>query len=298
MIGIGNLDPENPGDKNNWLDKVNEFDSGINGEGYQSGRDNIFQLSELYEKSGNIEDEQYSTEVQGKIENIASNLSGRAINWNYDSEEEQSEIQDLLSQLENGEIVHCFAAGTLIETSEGEVAVETLAIGDNILTASGETTTIKWVGRHTVSNAAADPNRQPVRIRASALGKEKPHRDLVVTASHGLVVDGLVINAGVLVNGGTIDYMPWNELDEIVTYYHIETEGHEVVLANGTEAETYIDYVDRQSFDNYAEYVALYGIETRVVEMPRHRISSRRLLPLALRERLGIQDMTLTSKTA
>ncbi len=107
-----------------------------------------------------------------------------------------------------------------------------------------------------------------------------------------------MINAGALVNHDTIDYVPGAELPDSVTYYHIETDSHEVILANGTEAETYIDYVDRQAFDNYAEYVALYGIETRVVEMPRHRISSRRLLPLALRERLGIQDVMPLSRTA
>ncbi len=101
-----------------------------------------------------------------------------------------------------------------------------------------------------------------------------------------------------LVNGDTIDYVPQDELQGAMTYFHVETDNHEVILANGTEAETYIDYVDRQAFDNYAEYVALYGIETRVVEMPRHRISSRRLLPMAVRERLGIQDVTQAAKTA
>ncbi|OBX36120.1 hypothetical protein A8U91_00456 [Halomonas elongata] len=120
----------------------------------------------------------------------------------------------------------------------------------------------------------------------------------MVTAGHGLVVDGLVINAAALVNGGSIDYMPWDELGELVTYYHIETEKHEVILANGIEAETYIDYVDRRAFDNYAEYVALYGIETRIVEMPSHRISARRMLPLVLRQRLGIDMSAFEAETA
>lgn len=292
MISIENLDPSNPGDQNSWLNKVNEFDGGIDGEDYQSDNDNIMQLSRLYDKAGEINDESLSAKIQGHIENIANNLSGRAINWRYNSEEEQSNIQEMLEKIADGDIVHCFATGTLIATPEGEVAVETLQIGDIILTGSGETVSVKWLGRHTVSNASATPNRQPVRVRASALGGGKPHQDLVVTAGHGLIIDDLVINAAVLVNGSTINYMPWNELDDLVTYYHIETEGHEAILANGVEAETYIDYVDRQSFDNYAEYVALYGHETRVVEMPRHRISARRLLPLAIRQRLGGEDKT------
>lgn len=301
MISIDNLDPENPGSQTDWLNKVHEFDSGINGQDYQLDHDNVIQFSRLYEKAGEIDNANRVAQIQGEIKIIAGNLANRANNWNYNSEEEQSNIQEMLEQIAGGETVHCFAAGTLISTPEGEVAVETLQIGDSILTASGETVSVKWVGRHTVSNAVADPNHQPVRVRAGALGDSKPHQDLVVTAGHGLVIDGLVINAAVLVNGSTIDYMPWDELDELVTYYHIETEGHEAILANGAEAETYIDYVDRQAFDNYAEYVALYGHETRVVEMPRHRISARRLLPLSIRQRLGI-DMTtygpLDAKTA
>ncbi|WP_223248529.1 Hint domain-containing protein [Halomonas elongata] len=124
------------------------------------------------------------------------------------------------------------------------------------------------------------------------------NQDLILTANHGVIIDGLVINAGVLVNHDTIDYLPWGEMPAAITYYHIETDTHEVVIANGTEAETYIDYVDRQAFSNYSEYVALYGIETRIVEMPRHRISSRRLVPQYLRERLGIEDIAMKSRIA
>ncbi|MBW5799011.1 Hint domain-containing protein [Halomonas elongata] len=200
--------------------------------------------------------------------------------------------------LSGGTYTHnCFAAGTMIATPDGEVPVESLSIGDLVLTASGEQVPVKWIGRQSVHRLFS-AGHAPVRISESALEPGVPNQDLVLTANHGVLVDGLVINAGALINHDTIDYLPWNEMPEAITYYHIETDTHEVVIANGTEAETYIDYVDRQAFDNYAEYVALYGIETRVVEMPRHRISSRRLLPLALRERLGIQDMTPATKTA
>ncbi|OBX36629.1 hypothetical protein A8U91_00972 [Halomonas elongata] len=200
--------------------------------------------------------------------------------------------------LSGGTYTHnCFAAGTMIATPDGEVPVESLSIGDLVLTASGEAVPVKWIGRQSVHRLFS-AGRAPVRIREGALASGVPNQDLVLTANHGLIIDGLVINAGALINHDTIDYLPWNEMPEAITYYHIETDTHEVVIANGTEAETYIDYVDRQAFNNYAEYVALYGIETRVVEMPRHRISSRRLLPLALRERLGIQDMTPASRTA
>lgn len=192
----------------------------------------------------------------------------------------------------------CFAAGTMIATPEGEVAVETLSIGDMVMTASGDQVPVKWIGHQTIKQSTVSTSQAPVRVSKDALAQGQPNQDLVLTASHGLIIDDLVINAGALVNHDSITYVPSNELPASVTYYHVETDAHEVIIANGIEAETYIDYIDRQVFDNYAEYVALYGIETRVVEMPRHRISSRRLLPLALRERLGIQDIALAAKTA
>nr|WP_298249141.1 Hint domain-containing protein [uncultured Halomonas sp.] len=192
----------------------------------------------------------------------------------------------------------CFAAGTLIATPEGETTVETLAIGDSILTASGETVAVKWIGRQSLRPVAAGEKFQAVRVAQGALGDNIPSQDLTLTAGHGLIIDDLVINAGVLVNHDTIRFVPSQELPAIVTYYHVETENHEVIIANGTPAETYVDYIDRQAFDNYAEYVALYGNETRIVEMPRHRIASRRLLPLSVRQQLNIEDALYAAKTA
>ncbi len=154
-----------------------------------------------------------------------------------------------------------------------------------VLSADGKQLRVKWIGRQTVSNTAAIMN-PPVMIHKDALGEGKPHSNLHVTAAHGMYIDGLVINAGALVNNDTIAFMSWNQLPKTVTYYHIETENHELIVANGAETESYVDYISRQRFDNYDEYVALYGIETRIVEMPCHRISSRRLVPMAVLERL------------
>lgn len=190
----------------------------------------------------------------------------------------------------------CFAAGTMIATPTGEVAVEDLSIGDTVLTATGNAVLVKWIGRQAVGLTSIE--QLPVCICQDALAPGKPNQDLVLTASHGIVIDDLVINASALVNYDTIDYIPRHKLPTTMIYYHIETEAHEVIFANGIEAETYIDYIDRQAFDNYDEYVELYGIETRIYEMSRQRISSRRLLPIALRQRLGIESAVRTSNAA
>jgi len=97
-----------------------------------------------------------------------------------------------------------------------------------------------------------------------------------------------VVNAGALVNGSTIDWVPLADLPDKVTYFHVETEDHDVILANGALAETFVDVMGRMAFDNYQEYVDLYGTERIIPEMDRPRISSQRMLPDAITARLGI----------
>lgn len=185
----------------------------------------------------------------------------------------------------------CFAPGSLIATPGGERAVEALAIGDLVLTASGQAVPIKWIGRQTVFPwISVSEKMEPVRFRKGALGGGLPHSDLIVTADHGMIVDGLVINASALVNGTTIEFVPVSELPHLITYYHIETENHDVILANGAPSETFVDVPGRRGFDNYQEYLELYGAERIITEMRAPRITCRRMLPDTIRARLGIVD--------
>lgn len=182
----------------------------------------------------------------------------------------------------------CFCAGTRVATPCGDAAIETLCIGDMVHTADGRAVPVKWIGRQIVSTRFGPAERLlPVRVRAGALGNGLPMRDLTLTADHALLIDGLLVNAGALVNGTPIDYVSLSELGESYTVYHIETENHDVILAEGAPAETYIDYVGRQAFDNYAEYVSLYGEARPIAEMPYARISSARLLLPALKRWLA-----------
>lgn len=169
----------------------------------------------------------------------------------------------------------CFLPGTLIATPEGEVAVESLSIGDAILTADGRAVPVRWIGRQTVTTLFGPPeSRSPVVIEAGALAEAIPHSDLRVTADHALILDGIAVNAGALVNGTTIRRIPRAELGERYTVFHIETEGHEAILANGAPTETFVDNVARARFDNHAEYLALFGAESPVAEMALPRAAS------------------------
>lgn len=188
----------------------------------------------------------------------------------------------------SGMLPVCFAAGTLIATLGGERTVETLKIGDMITTAEGKTVAVKWLGKQTVHKLFTPAERfVPVRVSAGALGDGLPHTDLVLTAGHALIIDDFAIDAGALVNGTTITYDPIESLPERVTYYHIETDAHDIVMANGAPAETFVDHAGRRVFDNFAEYVALYGDERAIYEMDLARVSAARLVPPHIKARLA-----------
>ncbi|WP_299615919.1 Hint domain-containing protein [uncultured Tateyamaria sp.] len=185
-------------------------------------------------------------------------------------------------------LTECFLTGTRIATPDGEKAVEELAIGDEILTADGTTVPVRWVGWQKVVCAFQPPERlMPVRVQAGALGNGLPKRDLTLTGDHALHIDGMLINASALVNDSTITWVPLSEFDGSYTVYHVETENHDLILAEGTATETYIDYLGRSNFHNYAEFVELYGDVRTIPEMNLPRVSAARLVPPAIRARLA-----------
>ena len=187
--------------------------------------------------------------------------------------------------------IACFAPRTLISTPSGARPVEELGPGDMVLTADGRAVPVRFNLVQSVVKRAVMPERlEPVRICAGALGGGLPLRDLVVTGDHGMILDGLVINASALVNGSSIDWVPFAELPDPVVYHHIETEDHDVILAEGAATETFIDIPGRKAFDNYPDYLELYGVERIVPEMNAPRITARRLVPDAIKARLGIGE--------
>ena len=182
----------------------------------------------------------------------------------------------------------CFAAGTGIATQNGERSVETLQIGDLICTADGRDVAVKWVGHQTMEPATMGAQSEPVLIRSGAFGMGLPLRDLTVTADHGMILDGMIVNAGALVGAAGIDWVASRDLPARFTVYHIETADHEVILANGAAAETFCDGSGRKAFDNYDEYLELLGTQAIVPVMQLPRISSARLLPEHIKRRLGM----------
>jgi hypothetical protein len=182
--------------------------------------------------------------------------------------------------------VICFMAGTMIRTPDGEVAVETLKRGDLVLTTDGVAKPVRWLGRQTVSAFFADPARSyPIRVKAGALAENVPSHDLLVSPDHALLVDGVMVHAGALVNGTSI--VREAKVPTVFTYHHVELDDHSLILAENTPAETFVDNVDRMNFDNWAEHEALFPEGKTVSELPYPRAKAHRQVPVYIRVALA-----------
>lgn len=143
----------------------------------------------------------------------------------------------------------CYVAGTRIACASGAVAVEALQIGDQVVLASGGTLPITWIGRRDIDcRRHPDPNSVlPVRIAPHAFGDHQPARPLYLSPEHAVYTDGVLIPIRHLINGSSI-----RQVDrDTVSYYHVELERHEVLLAEGLPAESFLAAAcNRSWFDN------------------------------------------------
>lgn len=175
--------------------------------------------------------------------------------------------------------VACYCRGTCVATPLGATAIEALRIGDLVLTAAKAVRPIRWIGRRSYSAAQVERYRhlRPVCVRVGALGSGAhgpiPARDLRISPEHALALqddDGSValVPAHLLVNGVTI----FREPAAAVEYLHLELKDHDIILAEGAPAETFVGCDSRALFDNAAEFRTLYPHE---VAQPPHFCAPR-----------------------
>jgi hypothetical protein len=143
--------------------------------------------------------------------------------------------------------VECFREGTRIRTPAGDVPIEDLAHGDQVMTVSGEAREVIWTGRrHVQCDLHPEPELAwPVRVSRGALAPSVPSADLWLSPGHALHFDGVLIPVKHLINGSTIARVPVAE----VTWHHLELSSHDVILAEGAPAESYLDTGGRVAFE-------------------------------------------------
>jgi len=137
------------------------------------------------------------------------------------------------------EDVKCFLKGTEIETVSGKINVEELKVGDDIITIHNGNKIVKKITSVLNQKVVANhTDKLPIRILKSAIAENVPYKDLLVTPEHCLYIDGQFIPARMLVNGRSIiQDTSFNTYD----VYHIETEEHSIVIADGMLTESYLN---------------------------------------------------------
>ncbi|MGP6087855.1 Hint domain-containing protein [Antarctobacter jejuensis] len=133
----------------------------------------------------------------------------------------------------------CFAAGTLIETPQGQRPIERLRPGDRVTTLNGRKAVVRWAGRRRYCPASG---QGPIRFRAGAIGNT---RDLVVSPQHRIFVsdwrvmmlfglNGALVAAQDLVDGVNV----LQEDVDFVTYVHLLFDRHEILISEGAATES------------------------------------------------------------
>ena len=145
-------------------------------------------------------------------------------------------------------VIPCFTPGTLILTARGQVAIEDLAVGDLIVTRDHGLQPLRWVGQRDLSLAdlIVQPQLQPVRIAAGALGPGLPARNLLVSPQHRMLLEGaraelLFGDAEVLVAATHLTSLA--EVNPVlargVRYIHLLFDTHELIEAEGAWTESF-----------------------------------------------------------
>ena len=77
---------------------------------------------------------------------------------------------------------------------------------------------------------------------------------MFLSPDHALFLEGVLIPVKYLLNGDSIVQLEC----AFITYYHVELACHDIILADGLPAETFLDIGNRSVFANGGEVTALH----------------------------------------
>ncbi len=147
------------------------------------------------------------------------------------------------------EVIICFTPGTMIATKRGEKPVQQLKVGDKVFTRDNGPQELRWIGRRNLNRHELGKMQQyfPILIRAGALGDGTPQRDMMVSPNHRMLITSeiaemmfgeseVLVAAKHLISLDGVEAAPVSK----VSYIHLMFDAHEVVLADGTWAESFL----------------------------------------------------------
>ncbi len=236
IISVADGDEATGGDGDDTFN-INQTDAGtggitiVGGEGDETNGDTLNFNGLLDKGSMVITDDD---DENGGLTGYAFLLDGTRVDF--------SEIENII----------CFARGTKILTHSGEVLIEDLAEGDQIVSLDNGLQQIRWIGSRVVP---ATGDFAPITITKGVLGN---HTDLTVSPQHRMLVSGqmaelLFCEPEVLVPAKHL--LSWDGVYhaqmETVEYFHILFDTHQVIHANGALSESF--HPGEQAMDAVSE---------------------------------------------
>ncbi len=142
--------------------------------------------------------------------------------------------------VENTGVV-CFVSGTNILTETGERPIDTLRVGDRIVTQDNGVQVLRWIGRRSVSqhDLVRNPKLLPIQLSPKLTGGKSC---LAVSPQHGILLringEERLVRATCLADmqGGAARIMTGRRE---VTYLHLMFDQHQIVFANGAASESF-----------------------------------------------------------
>ncbi|KIC08386.1 2,3,4,5-tetrahydropyridine-2,6-carboxylate N-succinyltransferase [Leisingera sp. ANG-M1] len=159
--------------------------------------------------------------------------------FNYTADNGQGNSDTGLVEI--NQTVPCFLRGTMIRVPGGEIAVEDLRPGMQVLTYDNGPQVLQWTGSRRI---ACSPQTAPIRFAKGSCGNS---RDLLVSPQHRMLVAGMhaqllfgeaevLVKAKDMVNDKTV--RPALEMEE-AEYVHLLFGRHQIIWANGALSESY-----------------------------------------------------------
>lgn len=199
--------------------------------------DNIFEVWADQDDDG-ILNQSNTTDTKGNTTDYSDNIefaTGQGIRFDGASADNSFFTAD------NTGVV-CFAKGTQIRTTRGDVPIEYLSPGDKVITRDNGPQELVWVGARRLGawDLMRAPKLRPVLLAPELIGA---NASLIVSPQHGVLFkdeagDETLVRATHLarMRGGKARVM---QGCREVSYYHLAFAAHQIIFANGAATESF-----------------------------------------------------------
>ncbi|MEM7521448.1 MAG: Hint domain-containing protein [Pseudomonadota bacterium] len=185
--------------------------------------------------------------------------------------------------------VICFTKGTEIATPDGDVPIEHLRVGAQVLTCDNGPKPIKWIGMRRLGQRAMTrrAHLKPIVISPRLLGTAHP---LLVSPEHSILLD--LEGQDCFVRAKHLAQLPGGQariaqgVREVV-YFHLLLERHQAVFANGALTDSFYPTPQAmkalkpkalQAIDRLVPDLECYGLR-RAYGSPARRYLPRKAMP-------------------